>query len=140
MISNVFENGKPIGQLGAGEASWHTDSAFVDEPPAASLLYAIEIPSKGGNTCLANMTLAWNNLDPALRVAIEGRLAKHDYTYTSVGDRRKDFPEVVILVKLQGQPTLLFERIRRPGTIVCILAAGLTVILWAFPLRRVRHY
>lgn len=95
VISNVFENGKPIGQLGAGEASWHTDSAFVDEPPAASLLYAIEIPSKGGNTCLANMTLAWNNLDPALRVAIEGRLAKHDYTYTSVGDRRKDFPEVV---------------------------------------------
>jgi len=94
VISNVVENGQPIGQLGAGEASWHTDSAFVEEPPAASILYSIEIPSKGGNTSLANMTKAWDSLDPVLRAAIRGKKAKHDYTYTSVGERRKDFPEV----------------------------------------------
>ena len=95
VISNVVENGQPIGQLGAGEASWHTDSAFVEEPPAASILYAIEIPSQGGNTSLANMTKAWDTLDPVLRAAIRGKKAKHDYTYTSVGERRKDFPEVL---------------------------------------------
>ena len=95
VISNVVENGQPIGQLGAGGASWHTDSAFVEEPPAASILYAIEIPSKGGNTSLANMTKAWDSLDPVLRIAIRGKKAKHDYTYTSVGERRKDFPEVL---------------------------------------------
>ena len=95
VISNVVENGQPIGQLGAGEASWHTDSAFVEEPPAASILYSIEIPSKGGNTSLANMTKAWDSLDPVLRAAIRGKKAKHDYTYTSVGERRKDFPEVL---------------------------------------------
>ncbi|MEE2934078.1 MAG: TauD/TfdA family dioxygenase [Pseudomonadota bacterium] len=95
VISNVVENGQPIGQLGAGEASWHTDSAFVEEPPAASVLYAIEIPSKGGNTSVANMTKAWDSLDPVLRDAIRGKNAKHDYTYTSVGERRKDFPEVL---------------------------------------------
>ena len=95
VISNVVEDGRPIGQLGAGEASWHTDSAFVEEPPAASILYAIEIPSKGGNTTLANMTKAWDSLDPVLRAAIRGKKAKHDYTYTSVGERRKDFPEVL---------------------------------------------
>ena len=95
VISNVVENGQPIGQLGAGEASWHTDSAFVEEPPAASVLYAIEIPSNGGNTSVANMTKAWDSLDPVLRAAIRGKKAKHDYTYTSVGERRKDFPEVL---------------------------------------------
>ena len=95
VISNVVENGQPIGQLGAGEAYWHTDSAFVEEPPAASVLYAIEIPSKGGNTSVANMTKAWDSLDPILRAAIRGKKAKHDYTYTSVGERRKDFPEVL---------------------------------------------
>ena len=95
VISNVVENGQPIGQLGAGEAYWHTDSAFVEEPPAASVLYALEIPSKGGNTSVANMTKAWDSLDPILRAAIRGKRAKHDYTYTSVGERRKDFPEVL---------------------------------------------
>ena len=38
VISNIIENGKAIGGLGDGEAFWHTDSSFVDVPPAASLL------------------------------------------------------------------------------------------------------
>ncbi len=39
---------------------------------------------------MANMTKAWDSLDPVLRAAIRGKKAKHDYTYTSVGGRRKD--------------------------------------------------
>src|SRR5262245_42130137 len=42
VISNILENGKPIGGLGDGEAFWHTDSSFVDLPPAASLLRSLE--------------------------------------------------------------------------------------------------
>src|SRR6516165_7043222 len=38
VISNIVEDGKAIGGLGDGEAFWHTDSSFVDVPPAASLL------------------------------------------------------------------------------------------------------
>jgi taurine dioxygenase len=37
VISNIVEDGKAIGGLGDGEAFWHTDSSFVDVPPAASL-------------------------------------------------------------------------------------------------------
>ena len=40
VISNIIEDGKAIGGLGDGEAFWHTDSSFVDVPPAASLLSA----------------------------------------------------------------------------------------------------
>ena len=94
VISNVKENGVPIGQLGAGEAAWHTDSAFFEEPPAASILYALEIPPTGGNTSFLNMYRALEALPPVLRQSIEGRAAKHDYTYTSTGDRRKDYEDV----------------------------------------------
>ena len=44
VISNIIEDGKAIGGLGDGEAFWHTDSSFVDVPPAASLLRSLECP------------------------------------------------------------------------------------------------
>src|ERR1700751_2586679 len=50
VVSNVVENGVAIGSLGAGEAVWHTDMSYLEDPPKASMLYAIEIPPAGGNT------------------------------------------------------------------------------------------
>ncbi len=94
VISNVKENGKPIGQLGAGEAVWHTDSAFFDVPPAGSVLHALEIPPTGGNTSFLNMYAALDTLPADLRGRIDGRRVKHDQTYTSTGDKRDDFDEV----------------------------------------------
>lgn len=94
VISNVRENGRPIGQLGAGEAVWHTDSAYFEVPPAGSILYAIEIPPAGGNTSFLNMYAALETLPAELRGRIDGRRAKHDPTYTSAGDKRDDFDEV----------------------------------------------
>src|SRR5436853_6772947 len=44
VISNIVENGQAIGGLGDGEAFWHTDSSFVDVPPAASLLRSLGCP------------------------------------------------------------------------------------------------
>jgi len=102
VISNVKENGVPIGQLGAGEAAWHTDSAFVEEPPAASLLYAIELPPAGGNTSFLNMYSALETLPSELRAAIDERSAKHDFTYTSTGERRKDYADVTDPSKAPG--------------------------------------
>jgi taurine dioxygenase len=50
VVSNVVENGVAIGSLGAGEAVWHTDMSYLEDPPKASMLYAIEVPPAGGNT------------------------------------------------------------------------------------------
>src|SRR5258708_39836015 len=44
VVSNVLENGVPIGSLGAGEAVWHTDMSYLADPPKARILYALEIP------------------------------------------------------------------------------------------------
>lgn len=88
IISNVVESGKPIGALGDKEAEWHTDMSYVAEPPMASVLYSLEIPSKGGDTSFANMYKAYEKLPADLKHEVEGRICNHDSSTTSVGELR----------------------------------------------------
>jgi taurine dioxygenase len=85
VVSNVIENGVAIGSLGAGEAVWHTDMSYLEDPPKASMLYAIEVPPAGGNTGFTNMYRAFDELPDSLKQRIEGRRLKHDGTYNSGG-------------------------------------------------------
>ncbi|MEQ9122208.1 MAG: TauD/TfdA family dioxygenase, partial [Alphaproteobacteria bacterium] len=78
VISNVVENGRPIGNLGAGEAVWHADMTYVERPPKAALLYAIEVPEGQGDTYFADQFHAYAALDDELKRKIEGRVAVHD--------------------------------------------------------------
>jgi alpha-ketoglutarate-dependent taurine dioxygenase len=94
IISNIVENGKAIGALGAYESIWHTDMSYNPEPPCASALYALEVPLSGGDTGFANMYLAFETLPGDLRRQVEGRLCRHDSTYNSAGELRRGFSEV----------------------------------------------
>jgi taurine dioxygenase len=85
VVSNVIVNGEPIGSLGAGEATWHTDMSYQEKPPKASMLYALEVPPAGGNTYFCGMYHAYDSLPDALKHRIEGRMLKHDGTYNSGG-------------------------------------------------------
>jgi taurine dioxygenase len=85
VVSNVIENGVPIGSLGAGEAVWHTDMSYLADPPKASMLYALEIPPAGGSTYFCDMYRAWEVLPTSLKQRIEILRLKHDATYNSGG-------------------------------------------------------
>jgi taurine dioxygenase len=89
VVSNVLENGVPIGSLGAGEATWHTDMSYLEVPPKASMLYALEVPPAGGDTYLNNMYAAYESLPEELKRQIEGLSLKHDGTYNSGGYLRQ---------------------------------------------------
>jgi len=89
VVSNVIENGVAIGSLGAGEALWHTDMSYLEAPPMASLLYAIEVPAEGGDTGFCNMYSAYRALPEALKRRIAGLMIKHDGTYNSGGYLRQ---------------------------------------------------
>jgi len=94
VVSNVIENGMPIGSLGAGEAVWHTDMSYIPDPPKASMLYALEVPPAGGNTGFVNMYAVYEALPPALKRRIEGLSLKHDGTYNSGGYLRQGIQAV----------------------------------------------
>src|SRR4249920_1417731 len=78
VISNVVVDGKPIGNLGDGEAVWHADMTYVDVPPKAAMLHSLEIPPTGGNTHFANMFAAYDTLPADLKKATAGKIAVHD--------------------------------------------------------------
>jgi taurine dioxygenase len=96
VISNVVENGKPIGNLGDGEAVWHADMTYVDVPPKAAMLHALEVPppEAGGSTYFANMFAAYEALPADLKQAADGKVAIHDASRNSAGMLRKGYKEI----------------------------------------------
>ena len=73
LISNIREDGKPIGALPDGEMHFHTDQCHQERPAMASMLYAIEVPSEGGNTLFANGYKAYETLPAEIKRRIDGR-------------------------------------------------------------------
>lgn len=146
VISNVLVDGRPIGNLGAGEAIWHADMTYTDTPPMGAVLLGLEIPEGEGNTYFANMHAALDALPPSLRTRIEGKLCIHDATYNSAGMMRKGYKEVtdprtapgarhplVIRHPHTGRPALFLGR-RRNACIVGFELAdseALLDALWA---------
>ena len=95
VISNVKnEQGTPIGNLGDGEAVWHADMTYLELPPKAGILYALEVPENKGNTHFANMTLAYSDLSDAIKEKIDGKILIHDSAHNSAGMLRKGYSEV----------------------------------------------
>ena len=102
VISNIRENGVPIGGLGDDEVLWHSDTSYRDFPPSASVLHALEIPTAGGNTGFSNMYLALETLPPDLRDRIDALTVKQDITYTAGGELREGFTPVTDVRKCPG--------------------------------------
>jgi len=84
LISNIRQNGRPIGSLPDGEMMFHHDMMHIATPDKATMLYAIEVPSIGGNTMFANLYKAYETLPADLKARLEGRRAYVHYHYGSV--------------------------------------------------------
>lgn len=94
IISNVVIDGKPIGGLGAYEADWHADMTYVERPPKGSCLYAVELPTSGGNTYFSNMYMAYDTLDESIKKEIASLTCVHDASRNSAGELRRGFEEI----------------------------------------------
>jgi taurine dioxygenase len=147
VVSNVIENSEPIGSLGHGEAVWHTDMSYLKQPPKASMLYALETPSVGGNTSFVNMYSVYAALPEALKRRIMGLRLKHDGTYNSGGYLRQGvtasddpreapgaFHPLVYTHPETGRPALYLGRRRNAYIEGLDLAASEALLdeLWAY--------
>ena len=88
LISNIRENGQLIGALPDGEMHFHSDQCHQERPAMASMLYALEVPSKGGNTLFANAYKAYETLPESIKTRIEGRKALNAYDYQAAATHR----------------------------------------------------
>jgi taurine dioxygenase len=90
VVSNVTEEGRPIGVRRAGE-NWHSDMCYTARPPRGTILYAIEIPLLFGlplgDTEFASAAVAWDALPAPLQQRLDGRRAVFDFT-----GRKRAFP------------------------------------------------
>lgn len=82
VLSNIVENGRPIGIADAGQ-DWHTDMSYSRTIALANVLYAIKVPRENGRalgaTRFASMHAAYDDLPDELKTRLEGRTAVHDF-------------------------------------------------------------
>ncbi len=93
VLSNIVIDGAFSGALGNSELVWHQDMSYNDEPPMASLLYAKEVPSAGGDTLFYNLYKAYETLPVYLKARVQGVSCKHDATRSSSGELRHGYAE-----------------------------------------------
>ena len=96
LISNVRENGVPVGSLPDGEMWFHHDMCYVRSPHKATMLYGIAIPPDGGDTKFANMYRAYDQISEALKQELRGRTALQTYNYspTEIPDVDGDLTDI----------------------------------------------
>jgi taurine dioxygenase len=78
-VSNIRKDGKLTGVLPDGEMFFHSDQCYAERPAMATMLYAMEIPSRGGNTLFANGYRAYDALPVDLKEGLAGKLALNGY-------------------------------------------------------------
>ncbi|MGH8641592.1 MAG: TauD/TfdA dioxygenase family protein [Burkholderiales bacterium] len=78
VVSNLKQEGKPVGILGDGEVVWHADFSFKERPTAARMLIAMEVPPRelGGNTYFLNCYAAYDALPTGMKRRISGQTIK----------------------------------------------------------------
>jgi taurine dioxygenase len=81
LVTNIRENGKPLGTLPDGEMMFHSDTPYFENPRKATLLYAIEIPSWGGETLFSNSYKVAETLPGEIKHKLAGRKAMQIYDY-----------------------------------------------------------
>ena len=120
MISNIRdEKGEPIGDLGDSDLFFHHDNAFTDDPDKATYLWAVELPTSGGNTHFSNCYCAYDSLPGHLRQAIAGRKMLQVYDYNVNERPSKDrlsemlqaWHPSVIVHPVSGRKALYFNRL-----------------------------
>ena len=99
LVTNIVENGKPLGSFGDGEMWFHHDTSYYPEPHRATLLYAQKLTTWGGETCFANQYAAYDKIPRALRDRLEGRkvLQVHDY-------KRRERLDLDVIDLIEGPP------------------------------------
>ena len=69
---------------------WHSDTTYLARPPMGSMLYALEVPPRGGDTLFANQYLAYETLSEGLKRTLDGLIGVNTSTKAAASKTRED--------------------------------------------------
>ena len=87
VIKVVKENTEPEAFNFGGV--WHSDFSFLPIPPAFTILYAIDVPSVGGDTVWASNTAAYSQLDDKTQTLLNGMIGIHSASASYSPDQQE---------------------------------------------------
>ena len=91
-ISNLEEDGRPLGALGNGELHWHSDQTYTRQPVFGTMMYAIEVPSNGCDTWFGDLSAAYDAMSAEMQTAVDGHRACYSIEKKSL-ERRYETPQ-----------------------------------------------
>lgn len=118
-VANVKVDGE-MGDLPEGDMQFHADQCYYETVAGGAVLYAIEVPKRGGNTMFGSTARAYAALPPALRARIDGREVAFAYDYRqnayrrptgSLADAPRAVHPAVIAHPATGKPHLFVNRL-----------------------------
>ena len=120
LVSNIKVDGEAIGAFGDGEFWFHIDSGYTQRPYKYTFLYALELPSSGGNTLFSNMYKAYDAVPDDLKQKLRGKRALHihEYNRNRQASHQRDlsavphcYHPVFITHPDTGRPSLFVDRL-----------------------------
>ena len=119
LVTNIKVDGEPIGAFGDGDMWYHIDSGYSARPYRYTFLYALELPSHGGNTLFSNMYKAYDAVPPALKAKLAGKKALHIHEYkrtekvdlTDISHSPHFFHPVFVTHPNTGRKSLFVDRL-----------------------------
>ena len=113
ILSNVEKDGKPTGLADAG-TYFHTDYSYLEVPARATLLYSIQVPSRGGETLFANQYRAYDELPEVTRMKIDPLVALHHYGNRDDQNKQSRTVASVLTEEQENKVTWVKHRVARP--------------------------
>jgi taurine dioxygenase len=113
ILSNVEKDGKPTGLADAG-TYFHTDYSYLEVPARATMLYSIQVPSKGGETLFANQYRAYDELPTATKMKVDPLVALHHYGNRDDLNKQSRTVASVLTEEQENKVTWVKHRVARP--------------------------
>src|SRR6185369_14858851 len=113
ILSNVEKDGKPTGLADAG-TYFHTDYSYLDVPARATMLYSIQVPTKGGETLFANQYRAYDELPEATKIRIDPLTALHHYGNRDDQNKQSRTVASVLTEEQEKKVDWVRHRVARP--------------------------
>jgi taurine dioxygenase len=114
-IAEVRKEADQSSNIGGG---WHTDHSYDQTPARASILYARELPSRGGDTLFASASRAYEALSPGLRTTLGSLRARHSsrhvFGHDGLSHTRGDLTGRILRPELATQDAIHPVVFRRP--------------------------